>query len=122
MRVKNLGGATQNTHSSAGWLALWEKLSGQNAFICFVKGCIRRPSVGGQVQKDSSTDKNWYVIPLCVDCSKKKGQDLDIWDEAGLVSANAGEATEKPDEKLHESSRMWASRRFQERAVTSLSL
>ena len=108
MRVKNLSGATQNTQSSGSWLALWEEVSGENAFICFVKGCINRPCAGGQVQKDSLTDKNWYVIPLCADCSKKRGQDLDIWDGGSLVSANASEAAEKRHEKRRESVLVWA--------------
>jgi hypothetical protein len=88
MRVKNLNGTTQNLCSTGSWFAHWEKFSGQNAFMCFTKGCIKRPSVGGQVQKDSPTDKSWYVIPLCDDCNKKRGQDLDIWDSAKLVSVN----------------------------------
>lgn len=89
MKVKNLNGATQSICSSGSWFAHWEKLSGQNAFMCVTNGCIRRPSVGGHVQKDSMTDKSWYVVPLCDDCNKKRGQDLDIWDLATLVSANA---------------------------------
>ena len=87
MRVKNLNGATQKKCSSSSWLAHWEKFSGQNAYMCFVKGCTNKRSVGGHVQKDSLTDKNWYVIPLCDDCNKKRGHDLDIWDMATLVSA-----------------------------------
>ena len=88
MRVKNLNGVPSNKCSSSSWLAHWEKLSGQNAYMCFAKGCINTPSVGGQVQKDSPTDTSWYVIPLCEDCNKKRGQDLDIWDTTRLVPAN----------------------------------
>jgi hypothetical protein len=49
---------------------------------------INTPSVGGQVQMDSPTDKNWYVIPLCDHCNWKTGQGLNIWDTAKLVAAN----------------------------------
>ncbi len=88
MRVKNLNQAAQKKCSSGSWLALWERISGQNAFLCFVKDCINRPSVGGLVQKDSPTDGDWYVVPLCNDCSKSTGRDLEIWDQANLVSAS----------------------------------
>ena len=96
MRVKNLNGGTQNKCSSGSWLAHWEKFSGQNAYMCFGKGCINRPSVGGHVQKDSTTDKNWYIVPLCDDCNKKRGQDLDIWALALLIPANESETCEMP--------------------------
>ena len=85
MRVKNLNGTTEKP-SSGSWLAHWERASGQNAFMCFVTGCIKRPSAGGRVQRDSPTDKRWYVVPLCDDCNKAHGRDLDIWDAATLVS------------------------------------
>jgi hypothetical protein len=94
MKVKNLNGATPNKSSSGTWLAHWEKCSGQKADMCFAYGCVNTPSVGGQVQKDSPSDKSWYVIPLCDDCNKKKGQDLDIWDTAKLVSVNVIETLE----------------------------
>jgi hypothetical protein len=88
MRVRNLNGATQITCNSGSWLAYWEKFSGQTAYGCFVSGCKNKRSVGGHVQKDSPSDKNWYVVPLCDECNKKTGEDLDIWDLAMLVPAN----------------------------------
>ena len=87
MRVKNLNRATQAKCSTGTWLAHWEKISGQNAFLCFVKDCINTPSFGGLVQKVSSTDESWYIVPLCDDCNRKTMQDLDIWDLATLVPA-----------------------------------
>ena len=91
MRVKNLNKAAQNSSISGSWLSFWEKHTGQNAWMCYVQGCIGRPSAGGRVQKDSPTDRGWYVIPLCADCSDRGGQDLEIWDEATLVSATESE-------------------------------
>jgi hypothetical protein len=93
LKVKNLNGSAPITKESGNWLSHWEKLSGLNAFMCYVKGCIKRPSVGGQVQKDSPIDTTWYVIPLCDDCARKRGQDLDIWDAATLIPAAAHRAT-----------------------------
>lgn len=95
MRVKNLNGTSQNNCSCGSWLAHWSKFSGQVANRCFVNGCTTVHSVGGHVQKDSATDKNWYIVPLCSACNNKKGQDLDIWDGASLVSANVSETCGK---------------------------
>ena len=88
MRVRNLNKAAPGRNDSGSWLAYWEKFSGQIAYGCFVSGCKNTRSVGGHVQKDSSTDKSWYVVPLCDDCNRKTGQDLEIWDLAMLVPAN----------------------------------
>jgi hypothetical protein len=93
MKVRNLNATVPNTEDGASRLSYWERLSGLNAFMCYAKGCIRRPSVGGHIQKDSLIDRNWYVIPLCDDCGGKSGQDLDIWDAATLVPARAGRTT-----------------------------
>jgi hypothetical protein len=92
MKVR-LNGTAAGNGSSGSWLAHWEKHSGLNAFMCYATGCIRRPSVGAHVQKDGPPDTNWYVIPLCEDCSRKRGQDLDIWDAATLVSPGARSAS-----------------------------
>ncbi len=88
MKVRNLNKAVSSGYDSGGWLTYWEKFSGQAARECFVSGCKNARSVGGHVQKDSSTDKSWYVVPLCDDCNRKTGQDLEIWDLAMLVPAN----------------------------------
>jgi hypothetical protein len=108
MRVRNLNGATQKECTGGSWLALWETFSGQTAYGCFAIGCKNRRSVGGQVQKDSTADKGWYIVPLCEECNKKTGQDLDIWDLAMLVPAHVGEAREKQRAKQPAPSRATA--------------
>ncbi len=85
MRVTNLNASRPIVDVSTAWLAYWEKMRGQNAYLCSVKECINRPSVGGLVQKKGQVDDSWYVVPLCKDCNNKTGQDLDIWDQATLV-------------------------------------
>ena len=87
MKVKNLNGAAHNQSNSSG-LSQWEKVSGQNAWMCFAKGCIKRPSVVGLVQKDTVLDETWYLVPLCDDCGQKRGQDLDIWDAPLLIGSD----------------------------------
>ena len=52
-------------------------------------GLHQYSSVGALIQKDSLTDQDLYVIPLCDDCNKKLGQELEIWDTTELVSADA---------------------------------
>jgi hypothetical protein len=87
MRVTNLNGSKRIACGSGSWLARWERITGQNAFLCFVKDCINTPFGGGLVQKDSGLDRNWYIVPLCKECGKKTHADLDIWDSATLVCA-----------------------------------
>jgi hypothetical protein len=74
------------------WLAYWERVSAQKAFMCFVDGCINTPSVGGLVQKEGASDGRRYVIPLCGQCSKQNAPELDIWDMARLVHASESDA------------------------------
>jgi hypothetical protein len=87
MRARNLNLSGQTLRSSGNWLAHWEKTTGQNAYLCFAQDCIKRPTAGGLVQKDSPIDRSWYIVPLCNDRYNKTGQDLEIWDQAVLVRA-----------------------------------
>ena len=117
MRVRNLNGPMQHKCRRSSWLAHWEKLSGQSPYMCFVKGCIKTPSVGGHVQMDSPADKTWYILPLCADCSKSTGQDLDIWDLALLIPAEASETWQMPAVTPRNFAR-WALDRYPEGKLT----
>ena len=99
MKVKNLNGGTRNKLSGSRWLAHWEAFSGQHVYYCFVKGCTGQIAAGGLVQKESRAEKNWFVVPLCEECNKKSGQDLDIWDQATLVSTSISEVVVNPGVK-----------------------
>lgn len=118
MKVRKTNGTVSSKSSAGTWLAYWEKLSGQSAYLCFGQGCINTPSVGVIVQTDSPTDKNLYVIPLCQDCNKKKGQDLDIWDTRTLVSVDAIE-TNGTAAVTPRTFAQWASERLPEGRVFS---
>jgi hypothetical protein len=90
MTVKNLNGTSDNTcKCNGGWLAHWNNFnsSGAKAGLCAGKNCYQPAAYGGHVQKASSTDHNWYIIPICEPCNKKTG-DYDIKDSIELVSAN----------------------------------
>ena len=95
MRVKNLNGTTGNVCTCGSWLKHWGNFSSQTANYCMVNGCSQKPEVGGHVQRDDSSDKSWYVVPLCKTCNGKRGQDLDIFDGVVLVKANVAETCAK---------------------------
>lgn len=88
MKVKNLNGTSQNKCKCGSWLDHWKNYSKQTANGCVVNSCSNKPEVGGHVQKDSNTDNNWYIIPICKTCNAKKNQTLEISDIVNLVSAN----------------------------------
>lgn len=96
MKVKNLNGTSDNTCKCGSWIKHWEKFSGKSTpTYCCVNSCTGKDLVGGHVQKDSSTDKSWYIIPICKTCNGKQGEDLDISDTTVLVSANQSETCDK---------------------------
>ena len=116
MKVRRTNGTLLNKSNAGTWLAYWEKLSGQNGYMCFGRGCINTPSVGALVQKDSPTDQDLYVIPLCDDCNKKIGQELEIWDTTKLVSVDAIE-TKGVAAVTPRNFAQWASEQFPEGRV-----
>ena len=56
---------------------------------------MRKPELGGHVQKDDSADTNWYIIPLCVKHSIK-AEFLEIVDTTTFVSAHVNDTCAKP--------------------------
>lgn len=89
MKVNNINGTKDNVCKCGSWLEHWKKFSGQSLpSYCPEKKCIKKPTLGAHVQKDSSTDKSWYIVPLCSDCNAQTGKSLDISDYIALVSAN----------------------------------
>ena len=89
MRVKNINGASQNACKCGSWLDHWKKFGDQSVpTYCLEKSCTKKDLVGAHVQKDSSSDRDWYIIPLCSEHNGKNGNTLDVADHAKLVSAN----------------------------------
>lgn len=96
MRVKNINGTSDNTCKCGSWLDHWTKFSRQSLpSYCVEATCIQKPEVGAHVQKDSSSDTNWYIIPLCKAHNGKKGESLEVSDNVTLVSANVNETCGK---------------------------
>lgn len=96
MKIRNINGTSDNTCKCGNWLDHWKKFSGQSLpSYCPEEKCIQKPEVGAHVQKDSSTDNGWYIIPLCKTHNGKKGETLNVSDTVKLVSANVKETCGK---------------------------
>jgi hypothetical protein len=92
MRVKNINGTSVYTCKCGSWLDHWKKFSGQSlSNYCSEENCTKKPEVGAHVQKDSSTDDNWYIVPFCSAHNEETGKSLEIMGSVKLVSANVSE-------------------------------
>jgi hypothetical protein len=88
MKVRNLLGTSEKACKCGSWLDHWENFSGQTVpTYCPVTKCYNKDLVGAHVQKDNSSDKASFIIPLCATHNKAEGA-LEISDVYGLVSAN----------------------------------
>ena len=74
MRVKNVSGTSDNTCKCGSWLEHWRKYGGGAIpTYCSEKSCLGKDLVGSHVQKDGSSDSDWYIIPLCSRHNQKGG-------------------------------------------------
>ena len=88
MKVRNIEGTSQNACKCGSWLDHWKKFSGGSSQPgCSVDRCSKTPVVGAHVQKHSSTDKSWYIIPLCT-THNQKSDALIVVDSVKFASAN----------------------------------
>ncbi len=95
MKVTNINGTSENTCKCGSWLKHWENFSGTSIpGTCREASCMNKPEVGAHVQKDSLTDKKWYIIPLCSK-HNTKAESLTVMDSTIFVSANVSETCEK---------------------------
>ena len=88
MKIINVNGTSANKCYCDSWLDHWKKFSGQSTEFCLVDKCLEKDLVGAHVQKDSTTDKSWYIIPLCKKHNGETGKSLTVSDSYRLVSAN----------------------------------
>ena len=51
--------------------------------------CVNRLAVGAHVQRDDTTNKPRYIVPLCKAHNSQTGKSVNILDSTALVSANA---------------------------------
>ena len=94
MKIENINGTSQTTCKCGSWLKHWENFSGQSTSFCPVSSCLHKDLVGAHVQKSGSTDRKWYIYPLCSAHNKTTGV-LEVPDYYKLVSANKSETCEK---------------------------
>jgi hypothetical protein len=85
--IININGTSDNSCSCDSWLDHWNRFSGQNARICSVIDCYRTDIVGAHVQKYNSTNRNWYIVPLCREHNQSTN-DLEISENVAFASAN----------------------------------
>lgn len=96
MKVTNINGTTGKICSCGSWLAHWKNFSGQALpTYCPEEKCTNKPVVGAHVQKASTTDRSWYIVPLCSVHNGKRGESITISDSVKLVSANVSETCGK---------------------------
>jgi hypothetical protein len=94
MKVKNINGTSQNICSCGSWLDHWKNFSGKSLPAqCPEASCKETPEVGAHVQKDDSSDSNWYIIPLCKTHNNQTGKSLEVY--TTLVPANVSETCGK---------------------------
>ncbi|NOR44521.1 MAG: hypothetical protein GQ534_02960 [Candidatus Delongbacteria bacterium] len=89
MIVKNLKNTSDNTCKCNSWIDHWERYTKNNAIFCSVQKCVDQAKVGAHVLKVSSTDKDWYIVPLCYSCNKSDNN-LDIG-STSLALANVND-------------------------------
>ncbi len=89
-KVKNINGTSDNVCKCGSWIKHWENFSGKTRSYCSAYGCTKKNDLfGAHVQKTTS-DMNWYIIPLCQDHNSAKGE-LEVSDSTIFVSANKSE-------------------------------
>lgn len=85
-KVNNINGTSANICKCTSWLQHWVNYSGRTLpTYCGETTCTKAPEVGAHVQKDGSTDRSWYIVPLCKTHNSSMGT-LDV--TLDLVSAN----------------------------------
>ena len=93
VKIRNIDGTSDNKCKCENWLDHWEKHSKLTTKYCAERACTNKDIVGAHVQKTTS-DMNWYIVPLCNSHNKSKGE-LEISDTYILVSANVKETCDK---------------------------
>ena len=79
MLVKNVNGSSRYSAPSGynSWLDYWNAHANHNAYRCGATDFHHWGDlVGAHVQKAYSTDKSWYIVPLCNSCNQR----TDIFD------------------------------------------
>lgn len=96
MKLNNINGTSDKTCACGSWLNHWKNFGRQSVPVyCPVIHCLETTEVGAHVQKDSSTDKSWFIVPLCKKHNAETGKSIDVSDSTSLVSANVSQTCVK---------------------------
>lgn len=74
MKVKNVNGTSRFSPKGGSWLDYWKEQKGKSATVCSAYGCWGTDLVGAHVQKVNSTDKCYYIVPLCRSCNQRNDE------------------------------------------------
>lgn len=83
--VKNVNGSDRFLRPAgyASWLDYWERQVRQRATHCFAFDCNRTDLVGAHVQLANSSDRHYYIVPLCEKCNHRP--DTFFVEESALI-------------------------------------
>src|SRR5437870_7032961 len=91
MKVKNVKGTSEKSCRCGSWLNHWKRFSGKTVSSICAVACLEDATVGGHVQKEGSSDRATYIIPLC-DNHNQETEAMEISEsKSPLVSANVSE-------------------------------
>lgn len=95
MRVTNIREIDEANCKCGSWLAHWEQLAGRAAYFCSERSCcVSSGLVGAHVQMAETSDRAWYIVPLCARHTAN-GAALDLSDGVKPVPANLRETCGK---------------------------
>lgn len=99
MKVKNVKGTSDKSCSCGSWLNHWKKFSGKTLSSTCATGCLEDATVCAHVQKEGSSDRGIYIVPLC-DEHNQETRAMEINEsKTPLVSANINETCGKNQSK-----------------------
>ena len=64
--------------SDGNWIRYWEKATGKKASFCHKVGCLAKATDGAHVQLSNSSNRKWYIVPLCHKCNCQFGEELTV--------------------------------------------
>lgn len=87
--VKNVVGSSRFSPPTGynSWLEYWESQTKEKKNICGAANCSNKDLVGAHVQKANSTDKSYYITPICKACNNKTDE-FDVYWKLVPVPSN----------------------------------